>query len=401
MNLKAALVAVSLVTGLAVLPTAGADFTNPTSNDANSFESRQPIRVTTYQLDDTVFTDTTYNVTLAQDLEADYFVVIRGGAGDGTGSGNRSPDVNYARVTQDPHGNFSGSSSSNVIQLGRDCTSPCADAWQGQVTVVESIDSQSTDGFTLIGVAEPSLASAALSGSASTGGSWTIGQVGLYGGIQGGGVSTTSTTRKDHVTAWGRVWPSGTNTANIERLAPAPGNGSLSGTTVFTVYAVEWGTNWTIQRATVDGTNWGGGVNATGEYNTASISSVVRDETFVIASGTTTTNRLRNGWEGNVVTLGDGVNQNANETTVAIGAEGPGRRRAEVYVHEHTNLAVDYRFGSDGSIASGAVTGTQAVDSALVADTYTGGAVSRTEGWAVPHIQPILRTATRRPIPDR
>jgi hypothetical protein len=209
-----------------------------------------------------------------------------------------------------------------------------------------------------------------------------INDVGLYGGINGGGVSTTASTRQDHITAWGRIYPSGTNTVNVARLTPASGNGSLSGTTTFTVYAVEWGSNWTIQRVTVTGSNSGDGVDATGEYNTATISQVNRDETFVTASGTTETNRLQNGWEGHVVTLGNGVGQNATETTVAVGAEGSGYREAEVYVHSHANLAVDYRFGSDGDVGSGELTDTQAVDAALAPESYSG---TTTSGYRLPY----------------
>ena len=369
---------------LLILPASGANFLNPTSNDANSFESRQPIRVTSYQIGDAVFTGTTYNLTLAQDLEADYFVVMRGAAGANDSGTNRTPDQNYARVVQDPFGNIgTGSSAANVIQLGRG--SAGGSSWQGQVTVVESLDSQATDGFTLVGVAEPSLGSGAVSGSSSVGATWGIGsQVGLYGGVQGGGVSTDSSNRKDHVTAWGRVWTSANGTADIERLSPASGNGSLSGTTTFTVYAVEWGSSWTIQSVVVSGTESGGGVDATTEYSTASISSVERADTFVIASGTTDRNRLQNGWEGNVFTLGDGVTQLTDETLVAVGAEGPGTRKAQVYVHTHDNLAVDYDFGTDGSIGSAALTGTLTVDAAFVTETYTGGSVASTVGYRLP-----------------
>jgi hypothetical protein len=382
-RIRTALVAATVLALLA-LPTAGASFTNPTSNDANSWQSRSPIRTTTYQIPSAVFTGTTYDLTLAQDLADDYFVIMRGGAGANDSTTARDPDQDYARVTRDPHGNLSDdTSASNVLRLGRETASS---DWQGQVTVIESLDSQTTDGFTLLDVVEPSMVADDLSETATISTAWSdIDDVGLYGGINGGGVSTTSSTPKDHITAWGRIYPSSTATVNVERLDPANGNGALSGTTDFTIYAIEWGSNWTIQRVTVTGSNSGTGVNATSEYNTATITQVNRDETFVTASGTTETNRLQNGWEGHVVTLGDGVNQNSTETSVAVGAEGSGYREAEVYIHEHANLAVDYRFGTDGSIASGELTDTQTVDSALGPETYTGGTVSRTEGYRLPY----------------
>jgi hypothetical protein len=220
----------ALVLALLTLPTAEANFTNPTSNDTNSWQSRQPIRVTTYQIPSGVFTGTTYDLTLAQDLTDDYFVIMRGGAGNNDSGTARDPDQDYARIIRDPHGNLSdGTSASNVLRLERETASS---DWQGQVTVIESPDSQATDGFTLLDVVEPSMVADDLSESATVGTAWDdIGDVGLYGGINGGGVSTTSSTRKDHITAWGRIYPSGTNTVNVERLDPANGNGSLSGTT--------------------------------------------------------------------------------------------------------------------------------------------------------------------------
>ena len=366
MSFRAAAAIAAVACFLAVVPTSGATVTDLTSNDANLAAARSPIRATTYQIPAAVFTGTTYDLTLAQDLEVDYFVIMRGGAGNNDSNTARDPDQDYARVIEDPHGNFAVTSSSDVLRLARETASS---DWQGQVTVIESLDSQATDGFTLVGVAEPALGSGVLTGSSSAG-TWTdIGQVGLYGGINGGGVSTTSSTRQDHITAWGRVWPSGTGTANIERLDPANGNGSLSGTTTWTVYAVEWGSSWTIQRVTVSGNAGGDGVNATTEYNTATITQVNRDETFVTASGTTETNRISNGWEGNV----------------AVGAERTGERTAEVYIHSHSYLAVDYRFGTDGSIASGELTDTQAVDSALGPESYTSATVSHTEGYRLPY----------------
>lgn len=75
MRIPTALVTATALALLA-LPTAGANFTNPTSNDANSWQSRSPIRTTTYQIPSAVFTGTTYDLTLAQDLADDYFVIM-------------------------------------------------------------------------------------------------------------------------------------------------------------------------------------------------------------------------------------------------------------------------------------------------------------------------------------
>jgi len=381
-----ALITLAAILGLLLtLPTAGANFTDVTSSNANEVAARQPIRVTTYQIIDGVYTGTLYDLTLAQDLMPDYFVIMRGAAGANNNSTHRTPAQDYARVVSDPFSNYaSGSTNANTLRLSRGDAS--GSAWQGQITVVESLDSQDTAGFRLRGVAEPVLLANATTGSAAVDSSWTnTSQVGLYGGTQGGGVETTSTVRADHITAWGRAYPSGTNTANIERRAGYnPGRGRLSGGTTFSVYAVEWGSEWTVQRVTVAGNNGGNGINQPSEYNTAGITAVARDNTFVLASGISDSNRIGAGWEGTVFTLGNGVAQNTTESSVAIGGETAANRKAEVYVHTHPRLTVDYRFGSDGSVTSGALVGTQTVDAALVPDTYTGGGVARTEGWRAP-----------------
>ncbi|MEA3501533.1 MAG: hypothetical protein U9R47_02055 [Actinomycetota bacterium] len=104
----------------------------------------------------------------------------------------------------------------------------------------------------------------------------------------------------------------------------------------------------------------------------------------VLASGISDSNRIGEGWEGTVFALGDGVDQNTNESRVAIGAERRANRKAEVYVHTHPRLAVDYRFGRDGLIATNDFTGTQIVDAAVASESYAGGSVERTDGWRAP-----------------
>lgn len=389
------ILAVVLMAATATIPVAAASFADPTSNDGNTFASREPIRVTTYRVTSGVFTGTTYDLTLANPLASDYFVILRGGAGNNTGSGTVAPDSNSARVTADPHGYYGATTGGSVLRLGRVGTQ---NSWQGQVTVVESLDSQSTTGFRLRGVAEvffddpngttlPGTAPASASGSVS---SWMdICQVGLYGGPYGGGVSTEANNSRDHVAAWGRVWPSGSGTVNVQRFALNTSSGGyLNGDTTFSVYAVEWGSEWSIYRAVVSGSNGGNGINSTGEYTTTAITdcggsptSVTRANTFVIGFGHTNDNGLGDGWAGHVFTLGDGVAQNTTESVVAVGAEYPDQRDADVYVHEHPRLAVDYRFGSDGAISSGGLNGTQTVDAASGPETYVGGGVERTSGY--------------------
>jgi hypothetical protein len=63
-----------------------------------------------------------------------------------------------------------------------------------------------------------------------------------------------------------------------------------------------------------------------------------------------------------LITLGDGVNQNATENQVAIGIEYTQNKDFEVYALTHADLAVDYRFKLDGD--SGSTTYNQTVDTA-------------------------------------
>lgn len=359
----APLVLVGLFTAL--LPTSDAAFTNPTSSDGNAFEAREPIRVTTYQITAGSFTGTTYSLNLGQDLEQDYFVILRGGAGNNTGSGNVGPNGNYARVTGDPFGtgDLTDLAGTAVLELTRGGTT---NSWQGQVTVVESPDSQATAGFTLLGVAAVSFTDASTNATRAISGSWgSGGQLGLYGGSYGGGAQTDAASQLDHMTAWGRVYPSGSNLVNVQRLAG--GGGSINHNTTFTVYAVDWGSEWNIQRVTLAGTNGGQGANNPGEYNTAAISSVTRQNTFIIASGRSADNGIGDGFEAAIWTLGNGVSQNASETSVALGSEYTDWREAEIYIHEHPRLYVEYDFGADGGggIPGGALTGSQAVSSPL------------------------------------
>ncbi|MFV9673497.1 MAG: hypothetical protein ACNYZH_09745 [Acidimicrobiia bacterium] len=377
MRLRISITVGALLALLMTLPVAGASFTNPTSNDGNMFRTRQPIRTTTYELTSGVFTGTQYNLTLAQPLASDYFVILRGAFGANDDNTRRNPAQDYERIVADPFGHFnSGSTGASVLWLARGDAS--SSSWQEQVTAVESLDSQSTDGFTLRGVAEPVLNANATTGSTSTDSAWSsMGHVGLYGCMQGGGVSTTATSVADYVTAWGRLYPTGSNTVKVERLAGYNANhGILSGTATLSVYTVEWGSERTIQRVTVAGDHSGNGINHTTKYDTATITSVARANTFIIASDISNSNRLGEGWEGTVFTLSNGVNQNTNENRVAIGAERRANRKAEVYLHTHPRLATDYRFGVDGSIGRNDMAGTQPVDSALALGSYSGVASS-------------------------
>ena len=311
-----------------------------------------PIRVTTYEFaSSNSFTGTTYELTLLNTLTADYFVLISGHYsvhGNGT-------DASYVQVYEDPFGTGDLGTSSGGTKLGlrRDATG--GNEWEGTVTVVES-QNPGADAFQLVDVLIPQFAAAPGASPqdiTDTSTAWSdINQVAIFGGHRGGGVRLQGPGGNEYTEAYCRIWPSSTATVNLRRRAQA-GLANFSALDV-TCYVVEWGANWTVQRVNVTGNNAGAGVNATGEYNTAAINSAVRNNTWVWASGTIDASGTGGNVDGepgaSVVTLGDGVNQNASETTVAAGTEvdqGGVGHDAEVYVMEHTDLVVDYRFHAD------------------------------------------------------
>ncbi len=140
------------------------------------------------------------------------------------------------------------------------------------------------------------------------------------------------------------------------------------------------GDEWTIQRVLVDGSNDGNGTNSTSEYTTASLDPVDRANTSVLAYGNTWERSLGRGWEGQIFTLGDGVHQNAIQNRIAVGAHYSGFRHADVYVHTHPRLHVDYRFMPEGSIGHNNTTGTATVDTPLGPEVRSSGAVGITAG---------------------
>ncbi len=387
MRIIARSIIIAAVLGVLVylVPISYGTFVGTTSNSGNSFTASNDftpnpaIRVTTYEIKTAAgFTGTTYTLTLNQNLKTDYFVMLRGAAGNNDSGTNRNPAQDYARIDRDPHGNFGTNSSANQLRLIRGAGSS---TWTGQVTVFECLGDCGDAGFVLKKVNEISMNSGATSARSTAGGNWSgqLGQIGLYGGSMGGGMSTTSTVRADHKTGWARIWPSGANRINLSRTTS--GNGSLSGTTTFTVYAVQWGSGWTIQRANVTGNAGAGGMNTTSSYNTASISAVTRADTFVVAYGHIADNKLSSGWEGNVYTLGNGVATNATENTVAVGSENGQTRDVEVYVHTHADLSTQYKFGTDNGtpgILKTSLSGTHTISSPIGSETYN---TSNTVGY--------------------
>ena len=367
-----ALLGVSMIAVAATVPASQATYTDSTDNAGNSFLAAATvfpsIRVTTYEIAIGAFTGSTYSLALQQDLSSDYFIIMRGAAGTMANNGNRGPDENFARISGDPHGNLGVMTASDALLLERRSTTG---DWQGQVTVVESIRDPLVSSFRLLDVVESAMGSGVTTVASTSGTGWTdVNQVGLYGGNYGGGVDSTNVGRNNHQVGWAQVWPSSADTVNLHR--ESGGGGNLNGTSRFTTYVVEWGTEWSIQRVTVAGNNGGDGVDAVGEYDTASISAVSRTNSFVLAYGRSAENGTGDGFAGATFTLGDGVNQNTIESPVAVGSEYTNSRTAEVYVHTHPDLRVDYRFGTDNGtgITTGAISGTMAVDPSIEPEAY-------------------------------
>lgn len=352
--------------------------TSPTSAGSSS-----PVfRSTTYKLAAGQFTGTTYTLNLNNNLSTNYFAMVTGGDNTGNTSG---PDSSQIRVSADPFsGNFgSTTGSGNQIELTRGGSTS---DWVGSITVVECLTDCSTDGFTLSEVKEVSLTSGSantLQTSSTTLSSSYDSRTVPFGGYFGGGLSTSTSGGNDFSpTAGVRIQKSGGNQLTLERYG---GNGRTPGSADVSIYVVQWGTNWNVQEANFN--NWdagGGGADVTGEYATQSISSVNRDTSWVWKSpGTSDYNGLGSGSFGKILTLGDGVNTNTSETSVAIGSNHNGySRRDTVYVMSHSSLANDYRFLTQSNHGTSF---NQTVDAAVGSESYaSAGGITSSEGFRIP-----------------
>lgn len=306
--------------------------------------AEKSFRVTEYYIAAGAFVGSTYELTLNQDLMPNHIILVQGGA---NGNVTRGVGDNYARVDQLPagmNGELGASSGANKIRLARGTTNG---NWVGVVTVIESLGDDLKSGFRLLDVIQMYTTGTGTSGTDASGTSWTdMGRVVLFGGAFGSGSNVNDTSANRHTSAWLRFYPSGTNTINWTRV-----DGGAAGlvTSTHTVYVVQFGSEWTVQKATVTGTNGGNGADVIGEYNTVAITGVERNNTWVWGTGTSNTNMIGNGAEGILVTLGDGVDDTAgNKNTVAVGSEYGVSRTFDVYAMTHGKLIVDYRKKVDG-----------------------------------------------------
>lgn len=342
------------------------------------------IRVAEYYLTSGDFTGTVASITLNQNLANDYFILVRGSR---AGNGLSMPDNDYARVVRVPGGKgdmvaVQGANRNKRILIER---SAADFDWEGVVTVVECLNSDSPGGFKLLDILTTNLNGAS---GTDTSAAWSdINQVVLFGGYRGGGAHFVGspTSRNQGTSLYTRLYPTGNSRLNWKRSA---GGESLVDA-VMTTFVVEWGDEWNVQRINVAGAKGGGGANATGEYITANIDAVNRGNSWVWGTGTRLDAGIGDSAEASLVTLGNGVAQNATENKVAVGSEYSDGSDFDVYVMTHADLAVDHRFKADGD--SGVTDLAVTVDNATAGERFgwsyngcngTGDNFPRPRMWA-------------------
>lgn len=343
-------------------------------------------RVTTYEIKTGQFTGTSYTLQLNNDVSSDYFTMV---TGPSESTASRAANQDQVRVSGDPFGNYGSTTNADEISLVR---GNAAANWIGSLTVIECLVDCDARGFRLREVLETTMpngtANAQQTVTDTLSSNYTANTV-PFSGRFGGGISTADSDANSYsVTMSAKVTKQNSNELRFDRFG---GESRVPVAATFVTYVVEWGSEWVVQSANVTGTNTGAGLDATSEYNTATISSVVRNNTWVWGSGFTRDDGLGDGAQGQAITLGDGVSQNANETVVAVGGEAalisPGRD-FQVYVMEHSSLAVDYQFRPQGD--TGAGSGFQelniSIDAPQNSESYDNASatVQYTEGYRVP-----------------
>ena len=308
---------------------------------------KRVFRVTEYFIDAGLFTGTTYNLLLDQDLEPNYFVIIQGS--DGTGTANLGPNVNYAALTGDPFGTgeLTDLVPTDQLELTRGSNAG-GTAWVGVVTVVECLKPASPDGFQLRDVRRVSHPNADLSGTEGPT-TWTnINQVMLMGGFNGAGCQTADPTSRDTKVCHARIWPTapgGTPTIEWSRDA----GGATLTAAESTVMVVEWGNDWTVQQVRVNVANVGGAqADQTSDYTSVALPLTVDPaNTWVWGTGHTDDQGIGDASEGVLITLGDGVTVAGN--AVALGMDNPDDVDFTVYALTNADIDVDHRFHPYGN----------------------------------------------------
>ena len=331
------------------------------------------LRTTTYRIPVGDFSGGSYRLHLRNTLSVNYFVMIQWQLANSGSFGIRDIAV---RVSEDPYGtNDLAQSGGNWITLLRE--SIVAGAADVIVTVVECLRDEDGAGFRLRDVRVIALADASAAGvqttvSTSTSPWVAPTRVVLFGGRNGGGISSSAALDADDYPTLGmRLTASGTSTITVERYSPTAVPVNVHAASAV-VYAVEWGYEWTVQRETVIGTNSGATLDLAGHYSTATLKSTVeRSKSWLWGCGYTDGLGPGNSAAGQVYTLGDGVTANLAETTVAVGCCSAITVRSwDVWVMTHRHLVAEYDFK-----ATAAGPGDYAFPiaaQAVGADTYPG-----------------------------
>lgn len=224
-------------------------------------------RVTTYQVGTGEFTGTTFSLTLEQELSENYFCMI-------TPSG-LTTELSDAliRVSGDPFGTGELNFSSGPDQLEFVRFTDAYDDWTGIITVVECIDNASTGGFILKDVlvsTMPDVTTASTLQSLNFASSAILSDRTIpFGGIRGGGVTSNINAGNSNKEYFAKFEVDvSTNELNIARYCRLPGTVDE---VTFTTYLVEWGSEWSIKKASISGRS-SGNFNAAIDDNYAWVS---------------------------------------------------------------------------------------------------------------------------------
>lgn len=300
-------------------------------------------RVTTYEIRAGVYVGQNYNLTLENALSPNYFVMIYPSVNS---TGNVAPSEWAVRVNADPFGTsgaLSATGNTRQISLRRGAVAPSTN-WVGSVVVVECLDATNVDGFQLQGVMVSALSALAGTGTQSN----VVNTPGIdigtrftpFGGFPGGGAECNNTNNDRNPSVEARIFANTSITLGITRKA---GVANTCDSATFTTYLVKWGSNWTIQSANITGTNGGALIDASGEFNTAVITSVVRARTWIVGFGCTGRPEPSRSGTALLFALGNGVAQNTTETSVAAGLWTAGDAKdCQVFVMTNPKLRVDW-----------------------------------------------------------
>ncbi len=346
----------------------------------------QVFRVETYQLAAGDFSGGSYKLRLRHQLSTNYFVMLQWGPNVTANVSTSEVGVN---VTEDPYGTGDlALSGGNWLTLKRATSAECnADI---EVVVVECLTDSTGAGFTLVDVAITSLAAGGgigLQTTVDTCAAWgNLAQVTPFGGYKGGGIATNALAANTKIQSLAvSIVPSLTNTLTFVRHGIAAINLVAS---KITTYVVEWGTEWTVQRATVAGTNTGATLDNVAHYSTQALGMAVpRASSWLWQCGYTNQINAGNMGIAQVATLGDGVTQLATEATVACGCcQALTTRSVVCYVMSHAKLATDWVFKT---AAMGVGSKSLTVDAATGTETYSGtdAYYTATTNGRLPYIQ--------------